>query len=611
MKQKIYSTIFFTVFLSLVGVSAVQAVDTTSTLRSEEISTNSITANTAEQASLTLIYNDTVVFQDVATFEAQTFLYRLPDSVATAATAGGDALSLLLALDAASSEFNITHIQQYDFGSGPLYYIQCIEINGEEACADWQYMINSAYSFSSIDQQPLADGDELLLYFGSQYAISIDEANDVAVGSDINSIIEEYNPQTPGYEPLANATLALLENPDATSSLSTATTDETGTATFTAPTISGTYYIGYDQGGYYWPTQEIQILPIPTQNINLRIETPDSTLFAGTVAMPESCSVIETTTTTPHEFTEFNAICALQEASNQEFISSYQVTDWGFAFAIDQINDVTNAEDWSETWLVYHNNEAPDGGINTFSLVTEDELVLTYGPWPMSPLAFDISTTTLSINATSTITITTFGTSIPLSSTTTLHIGDELLTSSDGTFSWVPKVTGTIDIYAESDGFTRTKILPFTIISENTQTITEEEPTSSGGNGGGCSSCGADSNSDVDTVVKNIITFLDANQNSDGSFSSSVSFSDWTALAYNAYTGTAIGKDALKAYLLTNPSPIDGPNTTTAYARRAMALMSYGINPYSGTNTNYIEKILEGFDGTQFGIEGLINDDVF
>jgi hypothetical protein len=42
-----------------------------------------------------------------------------------------------------------------------------------------------------------------------------------------------------------------------------------------------------------------------------------------------------------------------------------------------------------------------------------------------------------------------------------------------------------------------------------------------------------------------------------------------------------------------------------------MALMALAVNPYSGTPTNYIQKIVDGFDGEQFGSSDLVNDDIF
>ena len=42
-----------------------------------------------------------------------------------------------------------------------------------------------------------------------------------------------------------------------------------------------------------------------------------------------------------------------------------------------------------------------------------------------------------------------------------------------------------------------------------------------------------------------------------------------------------------------------------------MALLSLGQNPYSFNGVNYIEAIINGFDGTQFGNTELVNDDIF
>jgi len=42
-----------------------------------------------------------------------------------------------------------------------------------------------------------------------------------------------------------------------------------------------------------------------------------------------------------------------------------------------------------------------------------------------------------------------------------------------------------------------------------------------------------------------------------------------------------------------------------------MALMSLGIDPYSGTSVDYIKKITDSFDGTQVGDQSLISDDIF
>ena len=104
------------------------------------------------------------------------------------------------------------------------------------------------------------------------------------------------------------------------------------------------------------------------------------------------------------------------------------------------------------------------------------------------------------------------------------------------------------------------------------------------------------------------IQFLIANQNDDGSFGKGALFTDWTAIAFGAYGKESLAGEKIRDYLLEDISP---GSFLTDYERRAMALMSLGINPYTGTKTNYIQKITDGFDGIQFGNPNLVNDDIF
>lgn len=121
------------------------------------------------------------------------------------------------------------------------------------------------------------------------------------------------------------------------------------------------------------------------------------------------------------------------------------------------------------------------------------------------------------------------------------------------------------------------------------------------------SSSGSGENTGVNTfLVSKALEFLNKNQNEDGSFGNSM-YTDWAAIAAVA-GGNSILKSSLSNYLKSNS--IDS-SVLTDYERRAMALMALGINPYNGTDINYINKIIESFDGTQFGDDSLINDDIF
>lgn len=101
------------------------------------------------------------------------------------------------------------------------------------------------------------------------------------------------------------------------------------------------------------------------------------------------------------------------------------------------------------------------------------------------------------------------------------------------------------------------------------------------------------------------LQFLLAQQNTDGSFSSPI-ITDWAALAFAA--GNPSLGDSLKTYLRVHPESF---SSVTDNERRAMALQSVGIDPYTGTGHDYIAPIVGAFDGTQIGDSALDNDDIF
>lgn len=107
------------------------------------------------------------------------------------------------------------------------------------------------------------------------------------------------------------------------------------------------------------------------------------------------------------------------------------------------------------------------------------------------------------------------------------------------------------------------------------------------------------------------IKYLAGRQAVDGSIDNEL-FTDWAAIAFGAVSPEHEAVPALKNYFINNPDPGEslGP-PVLSWTRRAMALMALGINPYSGTTINYIQKIVEAFDGEQIGDTKLVNDDIF
>jgi hypothetical protein len=100
------------------------------------------------------------------------------------------------------------------------------------------------------------------------------------------------------------------------------------------------------------------------------------------------------------------------------------------------------------------------------------------------------------------------------------------------------------------------------------------------------------------------LSFMKGLETNVGTFGAPL-YTDWATLALVAGKGDT---SKLRAYLLSDTPVL---TTATDVERRAMALMALGINPYTGTKINYIQKLLTFYGGVQIGDPALVNDDIF
>lgn len=105
--------------------------------------------------------------------------------------------------------------------------------------------------------------------------------------------------------------------------------------------------------------------------------------------------------------------------------------------------------------------------------------------------------------------------------------------------------------------------------------------------------------------VAKALGFIENLQNTDGSFGADM-YTDWAGIAISATGNTNQSK--LIQYFKSHTPNI---SNLTDNERRVMALLANGQNPYSFNDINYIQIILDSFDGKQFGDSSMINDDVF
>jgi hypothetical protein len=108
------------------------------------------------------------------------------------------------------------------------------------------------------------------------------------------------------------------------------------------------------------------------------------------------------------------------------------------------------------------------------------------------------------------------------------------------------------------------------------------------------------------TAVTNGISYLNTQQQSDGSLSGFPGINAWASLAY---TAAGPGNTSLRAYLLAHP-PAAGA-AATEWERLILAITADGGNPYDFGGANYVAGLKATHAGGQLGLASAVNDDIF
>lgn len=157
--------------------------------------------------------------------------------------------------------------------------------------------------------------------------------------------------------------------------------------------------------------------------------------------------------------------------------------------------------------------------------------------------------------------------------------------------------TDPLTILGQKDGFISSSLITITPVVSNQGDNDEGDNNNSGG--------GSGNSIEKNFSINNAISFLLANYND----SLDSLYTDWLAVGI-----TKAGSQAkpLRNNLIEFYQSGDFDlSSITDYERHAMALMSLGIDPRSGTDINYIDEIVSSFDGQQIGDDSLYNDDIF
>lgn len=341
--------------------------------------------------------------------------------------------------------------------------------------------------------------------------------------------------------------------------------------------------------------------PVPesvtTAHIHLTVVTYNQALFNGEVSVTPCDSDGQGTIL-------LTAYCALEQSSVPVSWSW-----WGSDAFLDSVGGVANdfVNNWYWGWFA--NLQFGQTAMNKYALQEGDSLLLTFN---INPLRLTADTLYPDVGGQVTFKLEQFGydeawNPVWLPSVGGVVIGDEShVTDANGVYVYL--ITDAIPFGAEGhkEGFVTSPALtlaPAVVATPEPPAPVIESGSSSGG---------GQSSAPPAFSLSSAIAFLIAHQDENGSFGDPM-YTDWATIALSAASGRSAPADQaaerVRRYL--EGDSLSGHARLTDYERRAFALLAADINPYTGTETNYIAEILSSFDGKQFGDPDQDNDDIF
>lgn len=319
-------------------------------------------------------------------------------------------------------------------------------------------------------------------------------------------------------------------------------------------------------------------------SINLKVYADNTFLFNNTQNVT-ACAESEA----PDAPVTVNGKCAIEQSGlTNTWTWDYAPSGW-----LDELDGYTTSTDFTKFWNWFSNLNLGGTGLNQHILSDNEELLLTYNSYPLRITASQNSGV---IGDTITFTVeekSTFDANYNMiwtpSTEATVTLGTQsCVTVTNGTCSITLDTTGSLTAVGSKNLYVPSANINITVSN-----------TSGGGNNGGETST---------FNIENALDYLVDVQNTDGSFGEADLYSDWAAIAIAVRDENNNSKSKLLTYLNSHNTL---SSLVTDNERRAMALLALGENPYSFNGVNYIQAILDSFDGTQFGESDQDNDDIF
>ncbi|HWA32469.1 MAG TPA: prenyltransferase/squalene oxidase repeat-containing protein [Candidatus Paceibacterota bacterium] len=352
---------------------------------------------------------------------------------------------------------------------------------------------------------------------------------------------------------------------------------------------------------------------VPTADLTIR--DGGTIVFSGPVPLePSGIASLADSDGNSHDINADSVLYMLHDAdqsSNAFDISDLVYYDSFGSFYLKCITDTKGEE--CDNWQYVVDGASPSESIDHKSLSGGESVYVYFGPEYRVSLSSDEIATNGTLTATaqsyeyesnswSPRTGVTIGLTQP--NPADPYSPDEIMTApvddkGQAQFSGIP--AGSYDVGVKEDYYFPTESLT---VSESAPKESSHKSSHSGGSSSGAV-LGAEKHSFDPAAAAN---FLYGEQKDDGSFGGDL-YTDWAAVALGPDQSHPDQKLKLQKYLL--GSGLSGNPGLTDFERRALALESQGLNPYSAGGVNYIKKIEDSFDGTQFGDPDEDNDDAF
>jgi len=204
--------------------------------------------------------------------------------------------------------------------------------------------------------------------------------------------------------------------------------------------------------------------------VKVRIETPQKTVWSGSVEVKD-CNITDTNGVA-HALQSPKAACALAAAADAGGFT-YSFSDSGWGLYLTEIDGFVS--DFTNFWLYRVNNVSPSTGMADYDLVDGDELLISLGPWPDTPLKLNTSKSSVITDESFTLSSTYYDDNTqsfqPLADAT-VHLGNDVLAAdSQGQLTTGINQPGNYLAYIEKDGYVRSDKIQIEVTDASSQAV--------------------------------------------------------------------------------------------------------------------------------------------